>query len=90
MTVTADAKKRVVVPGVKPGDVFACEQQDDNHFLLVRLVRPPKPARKTKAEVRRAIKNSRLKFDVTWDELRSLPASHDPVGHKGVFPQSAC
>jgi hypothetical protein len=71
MTVTADAKKRVVVPGVKPGDVFACEQQDDNHFLLVRLVRPSKLAKKTKAEVRRAIKNSKLKFDLTWDELRS-------------------
>jgi hypothetical protein len=72
MTVTADAKKRVVVPGAKPGDVFACEQQDKDHFLLVRLAKPPRRARKTRAEVRRALKNSKLKFDVTWDELRAL------------------
>lgn len=71
MTLTADAKKRVVVPGVKPGDVFACEQQDENHFLLVRLVRPPKPAKRTKGGVRRAIRNSKLNFDVTWDQLRA-------------------
>jgi hypothetical protein len=72
MTVTADAKKRVVVPGVKPGDVFACERQDENHFLLVRLGRPPKPVKKTKAEVRRALRNSKLKFDLTWEKLRSV------------------
>jgi len=26
----------------------------------------------TKAEVRRALKSSKLKFDLTWDELRAL------------------
>jgi hypothetical protein len=72
MTITADSKKRVVIPWVKPGDVFACEQQDDNHFFLVRLQRTPPLAKRTKAEVRRAIKNSKLLFDVTWDELRAL------------------
>jgi hypothetical protein len=72
MTVTADAKKRVVVPGAKPGDVFACEQQDEDHFVLVRLVKPPRPVRRTRAEVRRALKKSKLRFDVTWNELRTL------------------
>jgi bifunctional DNA-binding transcriptional regulator/antitoxin component of YhaV-PrlF toxin-antitoxin module len=72
MTVKVDSKRRVVVPGVKPGDVFACEQQDENHILLVRLALPPAPAKKTRAEVRRAIKNSRMKFDLTWDELRAI------------------
>jgi hypothetical protein len=72
VTVKADTKKRVVVPGAKPGDVFACEQQDENHFLLIRLARPPAPLKKTKAEVRRAIKTSRMKFDLTWDELRAI------------------
>ncbi len=72
MTVKADAKRRVVVSGAKPGDVFACEQQDENHFLLVRLARPVAPVKKTKAEVRRAIRNSRMKFDFSWDELRAI------------------
>jgi len=72
MTITADSKKRVVVPDAKPGDVFACERQGENHFLLVRLAAPPPPPKKTKAEVRRALKNSKMEFDMTWEELRSL------------------
>jgi hypothetical protein len=72
MTITADNKKRVVIPWVKPGDVFACEQQDENHFSLARLTLPTPPKKKTKAEVRRAIKNSKMKFDMTWEELRAL------------------
>lgn len=75
MTITADSKKRVVVPGAKPGDVFICERQSENHFLLVRLSvpPPPPPAKKmTRAQVRRAIKTSRMKFDMTWEELREL------------------
>lgn len=72
MTITADSKKRVVIPWVKPGDVFTCEQQDENHFLFARLTPPPPPMKKSKAEVRRALRESRMKFDYTWDELRKL------------------
>jgi hypothetical protein len=72
MTVTADAKKRVVLPDARAGDVFACERQNENRFLLVRLIPPPPPRKKTRAEVRRALKTSKLKFDLTWDELRVL------------------
>jgi hypothetical protein len=74
MTITADGKKRVVIPWAKAGDVFTCEQQDENHISLVKLVPPPPPKAKkmTKAQVLRAIKNSKMKFDMTWDELRVL------------------
>ena len=74
MTITADSKKRVVIPWAKPGDVFACEQQDENHGSLVKLQQPPPTCKKkmTKAQVLRAIKNSKLKFDMTWDELRKF------------------
>ena len=72
MTVTADTKRRVIVPGAKPGDVFACERQDENRFLLVRLAAPPPPEKKTKAQIRQAIKNSKMKPMMPWDELRKL------------------
>ena len=72
MTITADNKKRVVLPWVKPGDVFTCEQLDENHFSLARLQPPPPLKRRTRAEVRRALKNSKLKFDLTWDDLRGM------------------
>ena len=74
MTVTADSKKRVVLPGARPGDVFMCQQRDENHFLLARLTPPPPPKAKkmTRVQVRRAIKNSKMRFDMTWEELRAL------------------
>jgi hypothetical protein len=71
MTVTADDKKRVVVPGAKPGDVFAYEEQDNERFLLVRLNKPDPPARMSRTQVRKAIRDSALKFDLTWEELRA-------------------
>lgn len=40
----ADAKKRVVLPTAKPGDVFDIQEQGEGRLLLVRLERPaPSP-----------------------------------------------
>ncbi len=72
MTVIADSKRRVLMPGARPGDVFACEEAGQGHFLLVRLNRPPPPKKMTRAAVRRAIASSKLKFDLSWEELRQL------------------
>ncbi len=70
MTITADNKKRVVIPWAKAGDVFACEQRDENHITLARLNPPPPLKKMTRAEVRHAIKNSKMKPLMPWDELR--------------------
>jgi len=72
MTVTADAKRRVVVPGVKPGDIFACEQQDENRFMLVKLNLPPPARKKTRNEILRAIKQSKMSPAMNWEKLRVL------------------
>jgi hypothetical protein len=74
MTITADSKKRVVIPSAKPGDVFDFVQRDENHISLARLQPPPPPkARKmTRAQVRRAIRNSKMQPTMPWDELRKL------------------
>ena len=72
MTIKADSKKRVVVPDASPGDVFAYEDHGNGHFHLVRLNMPDPPKSKTRAQVRKALANSKLKFDLSWDELRKL------------------
>jgi hypothetical protein len=72
MTIRADSKKRVLVPDAHPGDVFAYEDQGNGHFHLIRLNPADPPQRKTRAEVRKAMASSRLKFDFSWDELREL------------------
>lgn len=70
MTITADSQQRAVLPFAKPGETFECEQRDENHITLVR--RPAPAKKKTPAEIRQAILNSKMKFDMTWDELRQL------------------
>jgi hypothetical protein len=72
MTIRADSKKRVVVPDAHPGDVFAYEAQGNGHFHLVRLNLPDPPKKKTRAQVRKAIASSGLRFDMSWDELREM------------------
>jgi hypothetical protein len=61
-----------VVPDAQPGDVFAYEDLGNGHFHLVRLNLPSPPKRKTRAQVRKALATSKLKFDLSWDELRKL------------------
>jgi hypothetical protein len=72
VTIKADSKKRVVVPDALPGDVFAYEDHGNGHFHLVRLNMPDPPTRKTRAQVRKAIATSGLKFDMSWNELREM------------------
>jgi len=45
MTVTADDKKRVVLPSAKPGDRFDLQTSGEGTFVLRRLepVKPPAP-----------------------------------------------
>jgi hypothetical protein len=73
MTVTADTKKRVLLPGAVPGDVYAC-QKTENGIILRRVYRPPAvPAKKmTKAQVRKAVRGWKFIPAMSWEELRKL------------------
>jgi hypothetical protein len=37
---TVDSKQRMVLPGVRPGDIFDVQHQADGSILLVRLEKP--------------------------------------------------
>lgn len=71
MTLTADAKKRVVVPGAAPGDVFACEQSN-NAVILRRVYRKPPQKKLTKEQALKAIRKWKALRGVKWDELRKI------------------
>jgi hypothetical protein len=43
MTVTADAKKRVVLPPIKPGDRFDVQLASDGRMVLTPLIPRPEP-----------------------------------------------
>jgi len=73
MTVIADSKRRVVMPGARPGDVFACQDEGNGHFLLVRLNKPAPPKKnRTRAEIFAAVKASKMRPMMTWEELRAM------------------
>jgi hypothetical protein len=71
MTLTADAKKRVVIPGAAPGDVFACEQTD-NAVILRRIYRETPQKKLTREQARKAIRSWKFKPAMSWEELRKL------------------
>jgi hypothetical protein len=72
MTVIADSKMRVVMPGARPGDMFDFEDEGNGRFHLVRLNKPSPPKRKTRTEVLAAIKASKMRPMMTWEELRAM------------------
>lgn len=71
MTLTADAKKRVVIPGAVPGDVFAFEQTEQG-VLLKRIYRPASKKKLTKRDVLRAIRAWKFIPAMSWEELRKI------------------
>ena len=70
--VRADAKKRVVVPGAVPGDVFDVQRQDDERYVLVRLHRPDPAPKKTRAACLKAMSRTPLRMALSWEELRRI------------------
>ena len=71
MTLTADSKKRVVLPGAAPGDVFTCEKTKQG--ILLRHLYRPKPKKKmTKKQVLAAIRRWKYIPAMSWKELRKL------------------
>jgi hypothetical protein len=68
-----DAKKRIVLPNGRPGDVFEIQQQGDGRFLLIRLEKPPEPpARMSRHACLEAMRRSPLRPTMGWQELRAL------------------
>jgi len=72
ITLRADAKKRIRIPAVRPRDVYHPETLTRD-LIVLRRIEPPKPQKRmTAAEIGRAIENSPIKFNVSYDELRKL------------------
>ncbi len=71
MTLTADAKKRVVLPGAAAGDVFVYHETAAG-MVLKRVYRPLTKKKKTKAEALKAIRSWKALRGVKWEELRQM------------------
>lgn len=69
---TADAKKRIVIPGARPGDVFDIQLQADGSYTLVRLQRPEPHVRMSREQSMSAIEKTPLSPAMSWTELRAI------------------
>ncbi|MEM7481395.1 MAG: hypothetical protein AAF481_09490 [Acidobacteriota bacterium] len=72
MTTKADSKRRVVLPGANPGDIYDVQKQDDGQYLLVRLQRPEPRGAISREESLRAMERNPLRPVMTWEELKGL------------------
>ena len=71
-TVRADGKRRVVVPGAKPGDVFDVQRLGDERYVLVRLHRPAPLPSVSREQCLDAMSRSPLRTTLSWDQLKQL------------------
>lgn len=71
-TSTVDSKKRIVLPGGRPGDVFDVQQEAEGRFRLVRLEKPEPAARMTRRACLAAMERAPLRTTLAWEELRKL------------------
>ena len=69
---TVDSKKRIVLPGGRPGDVFDIQQQAEGRFLLIRLEKPKGTKRMSKKACMEAMRKAPLRPTMTWEKLREL------------------
>ena len=71
-TSTVDAKKRIVLPGGRPGDVFDIQQQAEGRFLLIRLEKPEPTERMSRQACIEAMRKAPLRLTMSWEKLREL------------------
>lgn len=70
--VRADIKRRVVIPGAKPGDVFDIQRQGDERFVLVRLHRPDEVRGASREACLDAMARAPLNTTLSWEQLRRI------------------
>jgi hypothetical protein len=71
-TAKVDAKKRIVLPSGKPGEVYDVQQQADGRVMLVRLERPTANPKMSREACLDAMRRAPLRMAMTWDELKRL------------------
>ncbi len=71
-TSKVDSKKRIVLPGGQPGDVFDIQQQAEGRFLLIRLKKPERAEPMSRKACMEAMRKAPLRPTMPWEKLREL------------------
>lgn len=68
---TIDTKRRLVLPGAKPGECYAVRESAPGHYQLAKVVPAPKP-KPSPEELDALLVSAALTPKMSWEELRSL------------------
>ncbi len=71
-TSTVDSKRRIVLPGGRPGDIFDIQLQSEGRFLLVRLEKPQRRQPMSREDCLDAMRKAPLEPTVPWEKLREM------------------
>lgn len=66
----ADQKKRVVLPGISPGECFQVREIESGHLELLRLVPQQATSPKSRSELNERWARFALMPRISWEELR--------------------
>jgi len=68
---TVDQKRRLVLPGARPGEAFSVFEKEPGHYELSKVMTIPRGAKPSRAMVEERMKKAGLTPAMTWEELRS-------------------
>lgn len=71
-TATADAKRRVLLPSVNPGDVFEIQSQGEGRLLLVRLEASKTEPKMSLERCLEVIATNPLRPKMPWEALKAM------------------
>lgn len=67
---TIDNKRRLVLPGAKPGETYAVREAAPGHYELDKVIPAPRP-KPTAAQLDALLASAPLTPKLRWEELRS-------------------
>ena len=68
---TIDTKRRLVLPGAKPGETYAVREAAPGHYEIAKVISAPRP-KPTAEELDAILASEPLTPKMSWEELRSF------------------
>ncbi len=69
---TIDTKRRLVLPGAKPGECYAVREAGPGHYELAKVIPAPKKPKPKPAEIDGLLASAALTPKMNWEQLRAL------------------
>ena len=69
---TIDTKRRLVLPGAKPGECYAVKEAGPGHYELAKVIPAPRKPKPKRGEIDALLGSAALTPKMNWEQLRGL------------------